>query len=146
MAATPRGEKPFSGSSQAGVRTASPEAMARNHRSFCAGLPAAASTPPLMTALTKWGVGARARPSSSYSATPSMSDMPEPPYSSGSSKPIRSSAPSWDQRGAGYPTGVVLHGSHHLERTVLGQHVAHGLAQQLLLLVEFKVEHSRPLS
>ena len=64
-ASTPRGENPFSGSSQAGVRMASPAATGRSHRSFCASLPAAASTPPLMTALTKCGVGASARPSSS---------------------------------------------------------------------------------
>ena len=62
---TPHGEKPFSGSSQAGERIASPEATGRSHCSFWASLPAATSTPPLMTALTKWGVGARARPSSS---------------------------------------------------------------------------------
>ncbi len=61
---TPRDENPFSGSSQAGVRMASPEATGRSHCSFWASLPAAASTPPLMTALTKCGVGAMARPSS----------------------------------------------------------------------------------
>ena len=64
-ASTPRAENPFSGSSQAGDRMASPEATARSQRSFCSSLPAAARAPPLMTALTKCGVGASARPSSS---------------------------------------------------------------------------------
>ena len=44
---------------------ASAAATGRSHRSFWASLPAAAKTPPLMTALTKWGVGANARPNSS---------------------------------------------------------------------------------
>ena len=54
-----------------------------------------------MTALTKCGVGARARPSSSYSATPSTRDIAEPPYSSGRSSPMRSNSPSWVHSAAG---------------------------------------------
>ena len=38
--ATPRGEYPFSGSSQAGVTIASPEAIGRSQRSFWSSLPA----------------------------------------------------------------------------------------------------------
>ena len=64
-ASTPRAENPFSGSSQAGVTMAAPAAIARSQRSFCSSLPAAARAPPLRTALTKCGVGASARPSSS---------------------------------------------------------------------------------
>ena len=64
-ASTPWGVNPLSGSSQAGVTMASPAATGRSQRSFWAALPAAASTPPLMTALTKCGVGASVRPSSS---------------------------------------------------------------------------------
>ena len=64
-ASTPSEVNPFSGSSQAGVTMASPAATGRSQRSFCSSLPAAARAPPLRTALTKCGVGASARPSSS---------------------------------------------------------------------------------
>ena len=39
------------------------------------------------------------------------------------------------------PDGVVLHGPDDVERAMARQHVACGLAQQLLLLVELKVQH-----
>ena len=62
---TPRGENPFSGSNQAGVRMDSPEAMPPSHCDFMPVLPAWAITPPESTALAKCGVGANARPNSS---------------------------------------------------------------------------------
>ena len=75
-----------------------------------------------------------------------MSVMPEPPYSSGSSKPMRSSvAELLPQRGG------ITHGSSSIwrttvERAMARQQVAHGLAQELLFLVEIEIKHGEPLS
>ena len=62
---TPFGPKPFSGSSQAGVRMASPDTMRGSHSSLSASLPECASAPPDRIELTKWGDGASERPNSS---------------------------------------------------------------------------------
>ena len=62
---TPRGPKPFSGSSQAGVRIAAPVATFGSHSSRWASEPARTSAPAETTQLTRCGVGANARPSSS---------------------------------------------------------------------------------
>ena len=59
------GPKPFSGSSQAGVRMASPVTSRGSHSCFCSSLPARASAPPDRMELTKWGEGASDRPNSS---------------------------------------------------------------------------------
>ncbi len=63
--ATPSGPKPRWGSSQAGTTMASPDAIRGSHACCWASDPAATSTPALITALAKWGEGARDRPSSS---------------------------------------------------------------------------------
>ena len=55
----------FSGSSQAGVRMASPDTMPGSHACFCSALPERASAPPDRIELTKCGDGAMARPNSS---------------------------------------------------------------------------------
>ena len=64
VACTPRGPKPLPGSSHAVVTIASPLTMRGSHARFCSSVPARSSTPALITALTKCGVGASARPSS----------------------------------------------------------------------------------
>ena len=61
----PFGPNPFSGSSQAGVRMASPLTILGSHSVFMASLPERARAPPLSAELTKWGEGASDRPNSS---------------------------------------------------------------------------------
>ena len=61
----PFGPKPFSGSSHAGVRIASPVTMRGSHASFCSWLPDRARAPPERMELTKCGDGANERPNSS---------------------------------------------------------------------------------
>ena len=62
---TPLGPKPLFGSSQAVVAMAVPLAISGRRSCFWSSVPARRSSPALSTALTKWGDGARARPSSS---------------------------------------------------------------------------------
>ncbi len=62
---TPVARDVFSGSSQAGVKMASPVTMPGSHACFCSSLPERARTPPDRIELTKWGEGAMARPNSS---------------------------------------------------------------------------------
>ena len=62
---TPVGPELFSGSSQAGVRMASPVTMPGSQACFCSSLPERANAPPETMELTKWGEGAMARPNSS---------------------------------------------------------------------------------
>ncbi len=69
---------------------ASPVTSRGSHSCFCSTLPAWASAPPERIELTKWGDGANDLPNSSYTTTDSNAVIPEPPYSSGSWRPIRS--------------------------------------------------------
>ena len=62
---TPVGPELFSGSSQAGVRMASPVTIPGSHACFWLSLPERARLAPERTELTKWGDGAMARPNSS---------------------------------------------------------------------------------
>ena len=84
------GTKPWSGSSHAGVSTASPLTIAGSHSRRSSSEPALASAPPQRTALTKWGrVRARGRTPRRGRRLRGRSS-PEPPYSSGRRRPIRS--------------------------------------------------------
>ena len=113
---TPSGPNPPLGSSHAGVRIASPAAIRGSHSARCSADPACASTPPLMTELTKWGDGARARPSSVYTTTASSMVIPLPPCSSGSGHPEQAELAQLRPELVGVPDRVVLHLPDDVER------------------------------
>ena len=70
-----------------------------------------------------------------------MSDMAEPAVLVGQQQADEVELAQLRPQRRRIADGVVLHLADHVERAVPRQHVAHRLAQQLLLLVEFKIQH-----
>ena len=140
-ASTPRGEKPLSGSSHAGVRTASPDATARSHWSFCRGAPRPQPVRP--------------RPAPhSRSAGPEPGPGPAPrrgPHPPPATSPIRRIPRAGGGRSGRAPraASTARAGSRRGRPPWPGRRRASNdapacrgsLAQQLLLLVEFEVQH-----
>src|SRR5258708_6843627 len=74
------GPNPRDGWGRAGVIAVSPLAARGGHGARCLSDPNAAMRPPLIPELAKCGDGARDRPNSSWTTTPSSMDIPEPPH------------------------------------------------------------------
>lgn len=80
-----------------------PAGIGDSHRAFCIGLPAAARTPALMTALTKWAWAQEPDPAPRRVPRPRCAHA-RSAILLGSRSPMRSSSPNCAQSGSGYPT------------------------------------------
>ena len=139
---TPRGPKPPSGSSHAGVRIASPARDRREPvRTLVVRATARSSTPPLSTELTKCGDGASARrtPRTRRPRRASTSPSRRTPRRS-SARAARSA--SWVQNDSGYPIGSSSTSRTTRQRRVLLADAAHRLPQHLLFVGEVEIHRS----